>query len=352
MKSVLKIVLLLCLTLTFVGCPSDDAPVTVPLRPYLEVYNEDIAEIEEFIDTHYVTVDADFNTTFTKIPVGGTQTSIRNTPGFKDDKTVVTHGITYKLYYLMLREGTGESPTRLDSTFVSYKGTTVTKTTESGIDTFTQNVFDFSSTPTWFALESVVRGWGEIIPNFKTGTYSSNADGTISFDNFGAGVMFIPSGLAYFNMPSGSIDPYTPLIFNFKLYNLRFRDHDGDGILSKYEYGDFSGYIPIDTDGDGKPDYLDKDDDGDGFLTKFEIRFPVTTGTPPNEVTTYHYYPYDGALTDDPTTPYDERRGIPRKFTGPIIAPSTMPSPLESDFTDPTRLRRHLDKTSKPPYTN
>ena len=334
MKSVLKIVLLLCLTLTFVGCPSDDAPPTVPLRDAKEVYLEDIAKIEDFMSTHYVTVDADYNTTFTQIPVGGTQTSIMDM-GELEFKDVVVKDITYKLYYLKLREGSGESPTRIDSAFVSYKGTTVKKTTEAGVNTFTQNVFDYSSTPDWFALEDVVRGWGEIIPKFKTGTYTPNADGTVSFEDYGAGVMFVPSGLGYFNVPKGSIDAYSPLIFNFKLYNLRFRDHDGDGILSKYEYGP-NLYLPaIDTDGDGRPDYLDQDDDGDGFLTRFEIKKPLPLQ--PGQGTSERY-PFDPIL-DNPLTPSideSEPKGIPD---------------ASGDGTTPTRVRRHLDKNAKPPYT-
>jgi hypothetical protein len=334
MKSILKIVLLLCLTLTFVGCPSDDAPAPVPLRNAAEVYEEDIAKIEDFMLTHYVTVDADFNTTFTQIPPGGSQVPIKNM-GALNSKEVVVKDITYKLYYLMLREGSGESPTRIDSAFVSYKGNTVTKTTEAGVDSYTQNVFDYSSTPVWFALEDVVRGWGEIIPRFKTGTYTPNADGTVSFQDFGAGVMFIPSGLGYFNAPTGSIDAYTPLIFNFKLYNLRFRDHDGDGILSKFEYGS-NLYLPaIDTDGDGTPDYLDQDDDGDGFLTKFEIKKPLPLQAGQG---TMERYPFDPIL-DDPLTPSineSEPKGIPD---------------ASGDGTNPTRLRRHLDKNAKPPYT-
>lgn len=35
-------------------------------------------------------------------------------------------------------------------------------------------------------------------------------------------------------------------------------------------------YNPDDTDGDGIPDFADKDDDGDGHTTKLEIRNPVT----------------------------------------------------------------------------
>ena len=55
------------------------------------------------------------------------------------------------------------------------------------------------------------------MPEFKIGNYVANSDGTFSFSDYGAGVMFIPSGLAYFNIEAGSISSYTPIIFNFKL---------------------------------------------------------------------------------------------------------------------------------------
>ena len=250
-----------------------------------------------------------------------------------------THDIVYKVYYLELRLGTGESPTRIDSSFVSYKGNLIDDVSVT---------FDQSANPVWFPLEDVIRGWGEIIPEFKTGTHTANPDGTITFDNYGAGVMFLPSGLGYFNTATGNIPSYACLIFNFKLYNLEFRDHDRDRILSKYEYGLNFNAEANDTDSDGIPDFIDVDDDGDGVLTKNEIKFTYMDGS----VEKTGYYPYTGATVDDPATPYDDRRGIPRKFTGPIISPSTLPSPLESDFTDEPRLRRHLDKTCKPPYTN
>jgi hypothetical protein len=84
--------------------------------------------------------------------------------------------------------------------------------------------------------------------------------------------MFLPSGLAYYNqMPSSLIPPYSPLVFSFKLKSQKSRDHDGDGILSINEVNPT---IPnqkpknYDSDGDGKPNYLDVDDDGDNFMTK------------------------------------------------------------------------------------
>jgi hypothetical protein len=87
------------------------------------------------------------------------------------------------------------------------------------------------------SLDEVIRGWAEVIPKFKTGTFSSQVDGTISFDTFGTGVMFLPSGLAYFSSGTLTIPSYAPLVFSFKLHNLRRRDHDRDGIFSMHEYG-------------------------------------------------------------------------------------------------------------------
>ena len=334
MKSVFKIALLVVGITTIFSCQKSDDITAPPARPYADVYEEDILKIEEFLDTHYVTVDADFNTTFTQIAVGGTETPI-SAMSELEFRNINTHNISYKIYYLNLREGVGESPTRVDSAFVSYKGTSYTKATTDAVTTFTQNVFDQSETPVWFALEDVIRGWGEIIPKFKTGTYSSNADGTVSFQDYGAGVMFLPSGLGYFNTGAGNIAPYSPLIFNFKLYNQRYRDHDRDGILSKDEYGPDFNLKAIDTDGDGIPDYLDVDDDGDGFLTIFEIKKPLPLQ--PGQGTSLNY-PYN-PIADDPSTPSideSEPKGIPD---------------ASGDGTTPTRVRRHLDKNAKPPYT-
>ncbi len=339
MIRVYKIVALLIIGFTFMACPSDDSPSSEPLRDYQEVYNEEIVEIENFLDTHYVTVDADFNTTFTEIPDGGTQTPISEMPELTH-LPVTLNDVDYKVYYLKLNDGINENPTAIDSVYSSYKGQLLDKT-----------IFDHASTPIWFKLEEVIPAWGKIFPLFKTGDYVENpSTGLVTYSGYGAGVMFVPSGLGYYNIEKALIPAYSPLIFTFSLKRLRYRDHDGDKILSKYEYGPDLSEEAIDTDGDDYYDYLDVDDDADGVLTKEEIKFTYLDGT----VTKTAYYPYTGKSTDDPLTPYDDRRGIPRKFTGPIIPPSTLPSPSsdDSDFTDPTRLRRHLDKTCKPPYTN
>ena len=280
MKSFVKIALVLGLFIGIYSCQPDDSSSVTPPRAYDEVYNEEIAKIEEFLETHYVTVDGDFNTTFTKIPDGGTQTPVADMPQL-DFKEVDLHDITYKIYYLKLREGLGQSPTRVDSTFVGYKGDRLFKGVVDNVPTFTINPFENNPNPIWFTLDRVIRGWAEIIPEFKTGTFGSNPDGTVSYQDFGAGVMFLPSAVAYFNTVRPGIPSYSILMFNFKLYNLQYMDHDRDRILSKDEYGDPTNpnrfkLDAIDTDGDGRVDYLDTDDDGDGRITKSEIQIPST----------------------------------------------------------------------------
>jgi hypothetical protein len=47
--------------------------------------------------------------------------------------------------------------------------------------------------------------------NFKTGTYeTTTGPNPIMMD--GAGVMFLPSGLGYYNAPVSTIAAYTPII--------------------------------------------------------------------------------------------------------------------------------------------
>ncbi|MBX9806224.1 MAG: FKBP-type peptidylprolyl isomerase, partial [Flavobacteriaceae bacterium] len=129
-------------------------------------------------------------------------------------------------------------------------------------------------------------GWSEIFPLFKTGTSDINPNGTVTHKDFGAGVMFLPSGLAYYNTGKGSIPAYAPLVFSFKLYEIQRLDQDGDGIPSYQEDLNGDGYMRFlatgvdnidDTDKDGIPDFFDVDDDGDNYTTKLELKKPDGT---------------------------------------------------------------------------
>jgi len=271
MNKFFKLFLIALATLSIVSCTSNSTAETEELRDYKVQYKADLDSIDKYIDTHYFTVDGDYNVTMAKIPTGGTQQSIRQQTQFPLlNKTIYVeeHDVTYKVYYLKLREGTNKRPSIADSIHVSYRGTLLTDTQ-----------FDYSQNPIWFQMQDVVSGWGVIIPEFKTGTYDTAAGpNPVNFQNYGAGVMFLPSGLAYYqnSSPTGSFGTYAPLIFSFKLMELRYKDHDLDGILSKDEFIDnlsdpHDDVYDTDTDGDGLANMFDIDDDGDGVKTKNEI---------------------------------------------------------------------------------
>ena len=285
---------LLITTVSLFSCSKDDngAEITPP-RDYAVQYATDLTDIEEYLKTFSITVlshpgfSDDQDVTFTKIPAGGTRPSIYsylNSTTFPKllSKEVKLHDITYKLYYLVLREGVGARPSNIDGVLSAYKGDYLSRQKVAEVETFTATQFEEVRNPQQFlSLFSTITGWGETFPEFKAGTYSSNVDdGTVSYNDFGAGIMFLPSGLGYYNLGNASIPAYAPLVFSFKLLAVSRLDSDGDGIMNFQEDIDGDGYMrvlatgvvnPDDTDGDGIPNFLDLDDDGDGVSTKTEI---------------------------------------------------------------------------------
>jgi hypothetical protein len=284
--------ILLITTVSFFSCTKNNTDTTVPPRDYALQYATDNADIEEYLKTNYITVIDhpgfidDQNITISKIAAGETSIWDQKTYELKS-RDVSLHDITYKIYYLVLRQGIGNSPSNVDGVLAGYHGEYLQRTVTTGTATaITSTLFEESQFPQqFFSLLSTVSGWGEIFPQFKTGTNTPNADGTVSNFDFGAGVMFLPSGLGYFNTGSGAIPAYAPLVFNFKLFEIQRLDQDADGIPSYLEDLDGDNYMkilatgvanPDDTDGDGIPNFLDTDDDGDGYTTKLEIKNPAT----------------------------------------------------------------------------
>jgi FKBP-type peptidyl-prolyl cis-trans isomerase FkpA len=165
--------------------------------------------------------------------------------------------ISHNMYYIINREGNGDSPTVADSVFVAYKGMTLGNTT-----------FDNRKNPTWLDNTTVVRGFKEFTALLKRGDISTNNDGTYLLSNYGIGMAIMPSALGYYNNSTITIPAYSPLIFQINLTTYNSTDHDHDGINSIDE--DLNGdhiFSNDDTDEDNFPNYRDADDDGDGVLT-------------------------------------------------------------------------------------
>lgn len=294
-------ILLIATVVSISSCNKDDnndVPVTPP-KPFDEQYKIDIAAIEDYLKTNYISeivnnpgFPNDQDVTIKKITDAASQSSLwsyLDSPTLPrlTSRNVSLHGITYKVYTLVIREGVkggvnpsgGEYPCNVDAVFAGYKGTLLDGT-----------VFDSSNNgQVQFNLDGashdggtgVIRGWSEGFPQFKTGWLSSKNDGVVVYNDFGVGVMFLPSGMGYYSDVKSSIPAYSPLVFSVKLYALKRFDHDADGIPSFQEDVDGDRYMnsflkgvdnPDDSDEDGTPDFLDFDDDGDNYATRGEIK--------------------------------------------------------------------------------
>ena len=349
MNKFLKIFFLVAISIFAFSCNDDEQSPTIVsevLRDFQIQENADNLKIVNFLKNNYVEVinnlgsENDQDVTVKQILYTDTgKTSIYDMPNLKFID-VLANDITYKVYYLELRKGSGAQPCNVDNVFMGFSGQVINELATVG------DVFDSSTnTETKYALfgqGSVIKGWSAILPQFRTGTITKAPDGSSVYNDFGAGIMFIPSGLAYYNFsPSSNIPTYSPLMFKFKMFKLERTDQDNDGIFSyleDYKTKDGSpgtdGYFynslnsstgtftsNDDTDSDGIPDFIDIDDDNDFLTTKLETSVSGTLSGP--------FFPFNNVI-DDPATTFDETQsGIPD---------------CSGNGTNPARLRRHLIK--------
>lgn len=282
-------IMMICLTAFLVySCDNDDdnGPGTIPPRDRGEQAIEDDQALIDYLSTHFYNYEEfeepseNFDYVVRFDTIAGENSD--KTPIIESEKlltkTVNFQGVDQQLYILKAREGEGKKPTYADSTYVAYEG-----------ELLNQNVFDSRlKTPLWFNLTSYfevgaqgptlrpgpVKGFSEGLEEFRAATgFTTNPDNTVTWNNdYGAGAIFMPSGLAYFSSAQNSIPSYSPLIFKVNLYKVNVADHDRDGIESFMEDLDGDGDLfNDDTDGDGIPNFSDADDDGDGTPTRDEI---------------------------------------------------------------------------------
>lgn len=290
MKLKSLLIVLTLLTITW-SCRNDDGEgdlEAVPPRLLSEIAVENDTEIRAYLQSHFYNYEEFEN------PPAGFNFKIKfdTIAGDNADKTplidqvqsqMITEAssvfgrddgeeVVHTLYYLEARQGVGESPTVGDNTVLQYEGSLL-----SGL------LFDAHSTPlNQYLSGGLVKGYANGVEKLSAGMGPiENGDGTVSFEDFGVGAIFIPSGLGYFSSPPGGsgIPAYSPLVFKIDL--LAFEadtDFDGDGIPSILEDLDGNGDLNNDnTDGDSEPfgvflaNHNDTDDDNDGIPTIDEI---------------------------------------------------------------------------------
>ncbi|WP_406684459.1 hypothetical protein N1F78_01690 [Seonamhaeicola sp. MEBiC1930] len=279
---------ILCVILGFASCKNDDDG-----DDFVEVEENDRTEqqlidndaLVEFLETHYYNksvFNANSNPKIADLEIKSTEGLTISSDADSllinavETKTTTYSDADYEYYILKINEGGGtSSPAFCDNVYVTYQGYTL----DGDLNDLTTS-FDSKVSPYRIDLTVTITAWSLIFPQFNVSDgFIENNDGTVNYTNHGVGVMFVPSGLAYF---SGYINSkqYAPLIFKFELFETTQNDHDFDGVPSYLEDLNGDGEFLVsqdltddtddDTDGDGFPDYIDTDDDGDGVLTVYE----------------------------------------------------------------------------------
>lgn len=271
MKFKLYIFLIAILLLGFsCGDDDDDGVIEVPEADRTEQQVIDNDSLVTFLQSHYVDASLLTNNStillneieINQLPEDGELPNPNQNSLLIDMVETLTttyFDVEYEYYILKINQGGSEnSPNFSDKVRVSYEGTLMDDT-----------VFDSSSTPVDFDLTSTIAGWGRVLPEYNNAEdFVINSDGTVTYNNPGIGIMFLPSGLGYYSAAAGSVPVYSNLIFKFKVFQSEVNDHDFDNVPSHLE--DLNGDYDLtndDTDEDTFADFVDSDDDNDGTLT-------------------------------------------------------------------------------------
>lgn len=252
----------------FIACKSDDEDVEVPIVDYDVQALTDDGLIQEFLQTHTYNYEAFSSSSQENVTIqidtlagdNASKTPLSEMVSYIEVPVVVDEEtVNHKLYHLIANQGIRENrkPSIADSVYLAYKGSLLDGT-----------VFDENTYPVWFDLANVIRGFRYGLQHYAPGNFTEDNSGSISFTDYGQGLLFMPSGLGYYNQSQVLIPAYSPLIFEVSVYTTNQTDHDNDTILSIEEDVDGDGDpYNDDTDGDGIANMFDADDDGDGVLT-------------------------------------------------------------------------------------
>lgn len=331
----LRSVVVLFLGVMVLSCnKNDDDNKEEPKKPYAEQAPIDDLAINKFLDEYNMNVSSDFDEVkFTKITTENNLPSIRSEFNIQS-KMVKVDDFDHKMYYIKFADGTGPQPAIVDSLYLNYKGEYIYTKKEEKLPstdpkTYDEYIasteFETISEPIWMSRLSYIKGWTEFLSLLKTGDSSVGSNGSVVYENFGAGVVFMPSALGYYNTGSSGIPKYAPLIFSISLKKMNHVDHDKDGvdtIIEEYVFDATKGmYVAQekDTDGDGTLDMFDFDDDGDYYLTKNERanslkHYPSRNGDSDNDGKPDYLDTDDdgdGMLTKDEKSGDDDNDGIP-----------------------------------------
>ncbi len=278
-KQILPLILMSLFILSS-KCNTEEDELTFEVRDRKEQYQKEKDSILNFIQTHSYVVDAYNNIHIVPI-TNANQRSIYDDALLVQMQDTAVDDLIYDVYYLKIREGAHQPVTTTDGVLLAYE-----------VQDFELNTIGRTGelyphwTDVWFPTVRIsALGLRKVLPEFKAGTFTTHNDGTVTFSDYGVGAVFLPSGLANYQFSVASNDPnfsglpaYSPVIIKFKVLQVN-TDFDKDNVPNITEDLNGNG-DPTDDNTDKEneeelnapafPNYKDADDDGDGLPTKDE----------------------------------------------------------------------------------
>lgn len=214
------ILILFAVSVLAVSCKKDDDYKEEPPRDRGEEAIAAQNEIEEFLSNYAYNYedfenpreDFDYRVVFDSIAPGSDRTPLIEQVDYKMVEDLYEPEVKYKLYYLKVAQGEGPAVADAEVAHITYE------TWRLSNNELLERTG--SSEPKPFVMDNKFSNTGlkEVLKEFNAADgFIENEDGTISYEGFGIGAAFVPSGLAFYNQPplGALIGYYNQLIYTF-----------------------------------------------------------------------------------------------------------------------------------------
>lgn len=217
MKKVL--LLLFVASILVVSCKKDDTYKEEPPRDRGKEALAAQNEIEGFLSKYTYnyeefenpSADFDFRIVMDSIAPGSNKTPLIDLVSYKTVEDPEDSKVKYKLYYLKVEQGKGVAMKDAQAAYITYEAYRVRD------NQLIEETNPSDPKPFVFETKSS-KGIKEALLEFNAADgYVENPDGTVTYNNYGIGAVFVPSGLAFFNRPpvGVAVGVYNQLIYSF-----------------------------------------------------------------------------------------------------------------------------------------
>lgn len=229
-----KVILaLFAVSVLVMSCKKDDDSQDESLKPR-DRGEEAIAaqnEIEEFLSNYAYNYEDfenpiegfDYRVVIDSILPGNDKIPLIEQVEYKMVEDPFEPEVKYKLYYLKVAEGEGTAIVDAEVAHITYEAWSL----KNNILLENTN----SSEPKPIVMENKTSNVGlkEALKEFNAASgFEVNGDGTVSYQGFGVGAVFSPSGLAFFNNPPLNVPVgyYNQIIYTFQVKGITEKEKE------------------------------------------------------------------------------------------------------------------------------